>query len=102
MGPSFVDNVVTILKVVGIGYLSLTGLSVLGVLLIGVYEKLLKGEVISTQLIKEVNPVPQFTLVNRLRVHKTHETLLNRVLAQRHDVSVGSAEISAEPYFHEN
>lgn len=102
MGPSFVDNAVTILKVVGIGYLSLTGLSVLGVLLIGVYEKLLKGEVISTQLIKEVNPVPQFTLVNRLRVHKTHETLLNRMLMQRHEITTGTVSFSAEPYFHEN
>lgn len=33
MGPSFVDNVITILKVVGIGYLSLTGISLVGLAL---------------------------------------------------------------------
>ena len=85
--------------------MKLMGLSLVGLIIACLYERLfpLKGELVSTTPLPSMtNPAPTFVVVDRLARRSQQNPLLNRMLTQRYDVTVSSAEISAEPYFHAN
>jgi hypothetical protein len=102
MGPSFVDNVINIIKTIGIGYLWFMAASAVALFFVCLYERryFKKEEVLSPSPLQDTIdltvPVREDRIVNRLGVNTSRPDNLCSLIHR------DASDFSDVPYFHAN